>query len=219
VKIGILGAGRIGSSYGRLWAERGHQVTFSFSRDSERIRQVAEAVGYGARSVGLARVAAEEADALLLSVPVAVVPLALQELGPLEGQLLIDCTNAVGAVPDFVDGHASVAEAVAALSPGVQVVKSFNTVFAPVVAAGAHRFGGERAMMLFCGGDADAKQSVVGLIKDAGFEPADLGGLDQAHLVEEFARTVITLAHRQGVGLFGLKMLRQAARNKERGIS
>ena len=218
MKIGIFGAGRIGSSYGRLWAERGHQVTFSFSRDSERIRQVAEAVGYGARSVGLARVAAEEADALLLSVPVAVVPLALQELGPLEGQLLIDCTNAVGAVPDFVDGHASVAEAIAALSPGVQVVKSFNTVFA---------CGGRRGAPLWRRARHDAvlrwrrgcKQSVVGLIKDAGFEPAGLGDLDQAHLVEEFARTVITLAHRQGVGLFGLKMLRQAARNKERAMS
>jgi predicted dinucleotide-binding enzyme len=56
--------------------------------------------------------------------------------------------------------------------------------------------------MVFCGDDASAKDVVATLIRDAGFEPVDAGGLDSAAAIEAFARLVIGIAYRQGRGPF-----------------
>jgi hypothetical protein len=50
VKLGIIGADRIGGDAGRPFARAGHEVLFSFSRDSEKLRTLAGSVDRGARA-------------------------------------------------------------------------------------------------------------------------------------------------------------------------
>jgi predicted dinucleotide-binding enzyme len=130
------------------------------------------------------------ADVVLLAVPAAAVPEVLAAAGPLESTVLVDATNNLSGGPDGA--------AIAALVPGARVVKAFNTVFARFFAEPPPR----PPSLVFAGDDADAKEVVANLIRDAGFDPVDAGGLEQAADLEAFARIVIGIAYRQGRGPF-----------------
>jgi hypothetical protein len=58
--------------------------------------------------------------------------------------------------------------------PGARYTKSFNTLTSAFQEAAAHRT--PRVVQWLCGDDADAKAVVASLIRDAGYEPVDLGG-------------------------------------------
>ena len=47
MKIGIIGAGKVGGGLGKLWVRAGHQVLFS-SRHPKRLRVLVEEAGLGA---------------------------------------------------------------------------------------------------------------------------------------------------------------------------
>jgi predicted dinucleotide-binding enzyme len=48
MKIGIIGSGNMGSGLGILWAKKGHELMFSFSRDPKALDKVAAASGENA---------------------------------------------------------------------------------------------------------------------------------------------------------------------------
>jgi predicted dinucleotide-binding enzyme len=61
-------------------------------------------------------------------------------------------------------------------------VKAFNTLFAPSLEPSVRH---EPPLVIFLSGDDHAaKDTVAGLVRDAGFEPFDLGGQDRAWLQE-----------------------------------
>jgi predicted dinucleotide-binding enzyme len=68
--------------------------------------------------------------------------------------------------------------------PDARLVKSFNTLTSGFQASEAGRPADERVVLFLCGDDAAAKQAVSGLIRDAGFAPADIGGLADAAAME-----------------------------------
>ena len=68
--------------------------------------------------------------------------------------------------------------------PGAALVKSFNTLTSAFQAAEAGRPADSRVVLFLCGDDASAKATVSGLIRDAGFEPVDVGGLADAAVME-----------------------------------
>jgi predicted dinucleotide-binding enzyme len=130
-------------------------------------------------------------DVVVLAVPAAAAPDVLAAAGPLAGKVLVDATNNLSGGPDGTE--------IAALAPGARAVKAFNTVFATFF----HDTPPERpATLVLCGDDADAKEAVAGLARDAGFEPVDAGGAERTPDVEAFARLVIGIAYRQGRGPF-----------------
>jgi predicted dinucleotide-binding enzyme len=67
LKIGVIGSGKIGSTFGGLWAKAGHEIMFS-DRDAEQAKRAAEAVGARARS-GTVEEAVAFGDAVLIAVP------------------------------------------------------------------------------------------------------------------------------------------------------
>lgn len=173
MKIGVLGAGRVGGGLARLWEGAGHDV-----RVSTRAT-VAETAAFG--------------EVVVLAVPAPAVNGVLAAAGPLAGKVLVDATNAL--TPDGAT-NANVVR----LAAGARVFKAFNTLFAPLY---DQIQAAERPpSLVFCGDDADAKMAVAQLIRDAGLEPVDAGGLDAAPNIEAFARLVIKLAYGQGRGPF-----------------
>jgi len=185
MKIGVIGAGRIGGNAARRFAAAGHDVLLSFGRDQERLAGLAASIGARA-AVGSPRDAAQFGDVVMLSVPWSVIPDALQQAGPLDGAIVIDTTNQFGpggAQP--IPGGVTAAQYNQERMPGARLVKSFNTLTSGFQAAGAGRaVPDERVVLFLCGDDERAKAVVSGLIEDAGFAPADLGGLADAGPME-----------------------------------
>ena len=70
MRIGILGSGLMGGKLGTLFARVGHDVTFSYARQTEKLKRLAKDAGSHARA-GTPREAAQDADALLLAVHLA----------------------------------------------------------------------------------------------------------------------------------------------------
>ena len=174
MKIGIIGAGRIGGGIARQLGVAGHELMLSFGRDRAALEEFAAQIGPAAR-VGSPAQAVRFGEVVVISVPWGVLPLALEQAGPLDGVIVIDTTNQFGAPPLPPAGQTAAAFN-AARMPGARYTKSFNTLTSGFQAEAAGRTGDERVVQWLCGDDPDAKQVVARLIEDAGFVPVDLGG-------------------------------------------
>jgi 8-hydroxy-5-deazaflavin:NADPH oxidoreductase len=173
MRIGVIGGGRVGGGLARMWERAGHEVRVATRAD------VAETAAFG--------------EVVVLAVPAGEVRAAVEAAAPLDGRVLLDATNDLSGTGLGTAG-------IAALAPDARVVKAFNTVFAALydeVLAAA-----KPPSLVLCGDDGPAKEAVSTLARDAGFEPIDLGGLDEAGLLDAFARLVTGLAYRQGRGPF-----------------
>jgi hypothetical protein len=201
MRIGIFGTGRVARALGLAWAARGHQVCLG-GRDPERARALSAELGTQVRG-GTVREAAEFGEVLLLAIPWTATRATLNvAAGALAGKILIDCTNPLRD-SDFTEmadlaGFPSAAETIASWVPEARVVKAFNAV--STAAMLAPRFGDHDACLPYCGDDEPAKSVVARLVADSGFDPLDIGGLREAHLLEAMALLVIRLAFRRGLG-------------------
>jgi predicted dinucleotide-binding enzyme len=181
MRIGIIGAGRIGGNAAQLFARAGHELLVSYSRDEGKLAQLADAIGGRA---GTPREAAEFGEVVLFSVPWRLVDDVLAQAGPLDGKIVIDTTNQFG--PDGWEdlGGRTAAQVNAARMPGARYTKAFNTLTSGFQSEAAGRTGPDRVVMFVCGDDAEAKNVVAGLIDDAGFTPVDMGGTADAAPME-----------------------------------
>jgi predicted dinucleotide-binding enzyme len=110
--------------------------------------------------------------------------------GTLSGKVLIDCNNPV-EIEHFTlvtEPGSSLAEQLAA-DTGARVVKALHLVHARVWLENA-RFNGQRLIVPIAG-DESAKPIVAGLVREAGGEPIDAGGLEQAHHLEAMGVVII----------------------------
>jgi hypothetical protein len=172
MRIGIIGAGRIGGGIARQLATAGHDVTISFSRDPANLEGLAREIGPRATVATPAQVVTT-ADVVVVSVPWSVVPDALAQAGSLAGKVVIDTTNQFGT-PSPPEGQTA-AQFNSMRMAGARYTKSFNTLTAAFQAEVATRTGDDRVVQWICGDDAGAKALVSCLVEDAGFVPVDLG--------------------------------------------
>jgi 8-hydroxy-5-deazaflavin:NADPH oxidoreductase len=182
MRVGIVGAGRIGGNAARLLAAAGHDVKLGFARDRSKLDELAGEIGERA-SAGAAAEAVAFGEVVIVAVPWDVVPLAIEQAGDLTGKIVVDTTNQFGSGPMPPAGQTA-AQFNAARMPGARYTKSFNTLTAAFQATAAGRRGAERVVQWICGDDAAAKQIVAGLIDDAGFAPVDLGGTAECAVME-----------------------------------
>jgi predicted dinucleotide-binding enzyme len=171
-RIGVIGSGNIGATIGEAWRRAGHEVLFaSRSPDPPRTVAIPDAIA--------------AADVVLLATPGAAVPELLAEHGQaLDGRVVIDATNDIGAERLH---HAD------AYVPGARFVRAFNTLGFEIFAD--PRFGDEVADLFWCGPlDAGVEQ----LIADVGLRPVRVGDIDAIDVVDGAARLWLTLVFRQG---------------------
>lgn len=186
MKIGIIGSGNIGGTLGKHWAKVGHEVMFS-SRHLEQLQQMAQEAG---AKVGTAEEAAAEGEVVLLAIPYGKVPELAEQIGSLEGKILIDAGNPYpqrdGDVAQrVIDDETQTATGyVASLFPGAKTVKAFNSIYYKVLEEKAFRTGNDRIAVQICSDDEGAKQTVKKLIQDIGFAAQDLGNLSRGVLFE-----------------------------------
>src|SRR3954462_3013535 len=181
MKIGIVGAGRIGGNCAVQLAKGGHEVKLS-GRDRAKREPLAAEIGEAA-SIGTPAEAAEFGEVVVFAVPWDGFDDAGAAAGDLVGKIVIDTTNQYGNAEMPADGQTA-ASFHASKIEGALYTKSFNTLTSAFQAETAFRPEAERVVQWVCGDDAVAKQLVMGLIADAGYAPIDLGTNADAAAIE-----------------------------------
>jgi predicted dinucleotide-binding enzyme len=181
MRIGIVGAGRIGGNCATQFAKGGHEVKLS-GRDPSKLEPLAAEIGDSA-SVGTPAEAAEFGEVVVVAVPWDGFDDAVAAAGPLDGKIVIDTTNQYGSSEMPGEGETA-ASFHAARVPGARYTKSFNTLTSAFQAEAAFRPEADRAVQWLCGDDDEAKQVVAGLIADAGYVAVDVGSNADAAVME-----------------------------------
>lgn len=180
--ISILGDGNVGSALARGLEKAGHDV-LTCGHDAEREQQLAEA-----------------GDVIILAVPFgAVAEVASTIASRVNGKTVVDVTNAV--TPDMklaVGFTTSGAEELQKKLPEAHVVKAFNTDFASTMDSGEAK--GEQVAAFVASDDDRAKEIVLEIAEDIGFDPIDAGPLENARLLEPLAMLNIQLGYKLGLG-------------------
>jgi predicted dinucleotide-binding enzyme len=157
MKITTIGKGNIGGGLARLWEAAGHTVT----------------------TLGHEGGDASDSGVVLVAVPSGSISEALAKVSGLEGTIAIDATNAFHGRDERYE---SLAHEVKAHTNG-PVAKAFNANFATLYDRIAEQR--VRPSCLYAADD-DAREVTEQLIRDAGYDPASVGGLDSARALEDF---------------------------------
>jgi predicted dinucleotide-binding enzyme len=192
MKIAIIGEGNVGKALALGLKRAGHEIKFGHRDPKEPVRE-----------------AAEWGDVIILAVPYHASGDAAKEIGPAANEkVLVDVTNALDQNGNLAVGFTtSAAEELQKLLPKSRVVKAFNTVFSQNQSTG--RVGEEQLTAFIAGNDKMAKQVVMGLSRDIGFEPVDVGPLKSARYLEPMAIMIIELAYSLKMGTkIGFKLVK-----------
>lgn len=186
MKIAILGAGNVGATLGKKFAEKGHEIFYGVKNPPEYAEE-----DLGGK-IGINREATENADVILLAVPFGAVEQALQDCGDLDGKIIVDATNPLAMGADglhlTVGFETSGAEINQKFAKGAKLVKCFNQTGFNIMENPAN------SMMFVCGDDAAANETVKNLAAEIGFEAINVGDLTKARLLEPLAMLWIHLA-------------------------
>jgi len=181
MKIGIIGAGNIGSTLARKLAACGHEVKLANSKGPESIQALANEIGVHA-------VTKEEAvsgvEVVILSIPFANYP----DLEPImskvpEKTVVIDTSNYYpgrdGVIKEVDDG---LPESIwVSKRIGHPVIKAWNAVLAATLAdKGQPAESPTRIALPVAGGDTYAEAVAQDLVEDTGFTALAAGSLEDS---------------------------------------
>ena len=192
MKIGIIGKGNVGTAIAVGLTRAGHQVKHGHRDPKE---PVFEAAKWG--------------EVIFLAVPYENVQDAVEIIGSAaDGKILVDVTNVIGEGMTLAVGFStSGAKELQKLVPKARVVKAFNTVFAQNQSTG--HLDKEQLTLFVAGDDDAAKQTLMRLGKDIGFDPVDAGPLRSARYLEPMAMQLINLGYVLGMGTkIGIKLVK-----------
>lgn len=183
MKIGIIGTGNIGGTIARKLKTAGHEIRVANSGGVKGVRAFAEEIG--AEPVDI-RGAVDGVDVIVLSIP-------LPALSALPSDLFTSVPHSVPVVdtsnyyPGLRDPHIDeidkgMTESVwVAKQIGRPVVKAFNNVLAYTLAElGLPEGTDGRLAAAVAGDDHEAKETIMSLVNQVGFDPVDGGSLDES---------------------------------------
>lgn len=180
MKIGIIGAGNIGSTVAKLFVDAGHQVAISNSRGPETLDKLASELGDNAEASTVEN-AIDFGDVVLISIP-------LKNHTDLptngwENKVVIDSNNYYpdrdGQIADLDSGKTTSSELLEKHLPGARIVKGFNTIWSEHLKTVGDKSLplDQRRAIFIAGDDSGAKEIVAKLIESIGFAAVDSGFL------------------------------------------
>jgi 8-hydroxy-5-deazaflavin:NADPH oxidoreductase len=206
MRIGIVGAGKIGSTVAKLWVDAGHEVRLA-SRHPEELQPLVKKLGTRA-SAGTPAEAGTFGEVVMLTVPLVAIPDLARDLASLlVGKVVLDTGNAYenrdGKVAAEAASHPQGSAGwAAAFFPQAHWVKAFNTVYFKVLESEAHR-DGDRLGIPLASDDRDALETAARLVRDAGFDPVIVSALRRGKEFEPNTRAYNTgMSGRELRGVF-----------------
>jgi len=183
IKIGIIGSGNIGSTVGTLWVKAGHPVLFS-SRHPEQLKPLVGGLGPLARA-GTVKDALKFGDVAFIAVPYGAYPqIGKDYSSEFAGRIVLDAGNAVPRRDGEIANEArqnGIGITSAKYLAGARIVRAFNTMSFRKLADNANRPGTRMAIPI-AGDDKEALAVAQTLVRDAGFDPVIIGGLESARI-------------------------------------
>jgi predicted dinucleotide-binding enzyme len=188
MKVGILGSGGVATTLAGGFLKHGHAVMVG-SRSPAKLSEWAgqnpgAAVGDFAESAAFG-----ELVVLAVKGKAALEALRLAGAENLATKPVIDATNPIedaapvdGVLPFFTDHSQSLMEMLQREFASAHLVKAFNSVGAPCMVN--PQFAGGKPTMFICGNNAEAKQTVTGILDQFGWETADMGSAVAARAIE-----------------------------------
>jgi predicted dinucleotide-binding enzyme len=184
MNIGIIGAGHIGSALATRLVGLGHVVCIANSRGPESLKEVAQKTG--AKPV-TAQEAARHGDMIVVTIPLKNIPQLPKDLfdGVAAGVPVIDTSNYYpilrdGHMPELETGDLTESEWVQQ-HLGRPVVKVFNNIYADhIQSKGLPQGAPGRIALPVASDDAAAKQKVMALVEELGFDAVDDGSLHES---------------------------------------
>jgi 8-hydroxy-5-deazaflavin:NADPH oxidoreductase len=183
MKIGIIGAGQIGGTLTRRLTKLGHDVFVASSRGPASLADLAKETGAKPVSV---REAARSGEVVVVTIPEAKIRDLPRDLfvGVPDDVVVIDTGN---YYPRERDGRIAEIEARMTESRWVEhqlgrpVIKAFNNIYAQHLLERGRPAGAPGRIALAVAGDnQQAKETVIRLINELGFDAVDAGGLDES---------------------------------------
>jgi 8-hydroxy-5-deazaflavin:NADPH oxidoreductase len=189
VTTALIGTGVLGSVIARLLASGGETLRLS-SADRESVQTLAAEIGPAAVLAADNRDALQGADAVVLALRFTVLEGVIDELAErLADKLVVVPSNplgidAQGNLTRLLPVGQSSGEVLAGWLPaGAALAMAFGTLSADVLASASKR-SPERAILFYVTDDSRAGEQVAKLIRSAGFEPVQAGGLEQSGRLE-----------------------------------
>ena len=182
MRIGIIGAGHIGSALVRRLRAVGHDVAVANSRGPETLADLAAETGAHAVAV---EDAARGRDVVVVTIPEQHIPDLPRDLFAGAGDAVVVDTG--NYYPQQRDGRIAAIEAGmpesrwVAQQLGRPVVKAFNNIYAQHLLERGQPAGAPgRIALPVAGDDAAAKAVVLRLLDEIGFDGVDAGPLDES---------------------------------------
>jgi 8-hydroxy-5-deazaflavin:NADPH oxidoreductase len=208
MKIGIIGAGHVGSTLARLFIDADHDVTICNSRDPQTLTGLVREMDGHLQAATPAQTAAHS-DVIVLAIPFGHYhDLPARELA---GKTVVDATNyharRDGHIAELDGRETTSSELIQRHLNDSAVVKAFNAMRWDHLRDYRRPSGSPTRYGIPVSGDADEpKHTVIDLIEQVGYEPVDAGGLAEGGRKHEPHSPIYTvdlpgpeLSHRIGV--------------------
>ena len=183
MKIGIIGAGSMGTTLARHLAKLGHDVSIANSRGQESLAALAAEIGATPVSVVDAANAGE----------IVILAIATKAVAELPRDLFANVKHSVVVIdignyhPELRDGRIDAIDRGlldsqwVAQQIGRPVIKAFNNIFhKSLLEKGVPRGTDGRLALPVAGDSLDARAAVLRLVDDLGFDPVDAGDLNNS---------------------------------------
>ncbi len=182
--IGIIGAGNVGGTLGKKWANAGYKVLFS-SRNPEELKNLIAEVGNHSEAVSVEE-AAKRAEIVVLAVPFkAEAGISKQIAAFVKGKILLNCDNAYpgrdGAIADEARKIGVGLYSFKNYFPETRFIRAFSSL--PVANVG--RATTENPVEIpYLVSDESIKNIAEDLIQSADGKPKFIGGLENSEQLD-----------------------------------
>jgi predicted dinucleotide-binding enzyme len=189
-KVAIIGLGRIGQVVAVNLAKSKRPIIVA-DRNPPKVQGLVAEFGAIIQPMELGA-AVKAADIIVFAVNFDVIKdLFKQYASELKGKILVDPSNAIapdgkGGFVKIIGEKESAGQVLSALLPtNARLVKAFGTLSAGSLANKAYQQPDE-AVLFYAADDKGVITSIEALIRDSGFEPFYVGGIDQSIRIEAF---------------------------------
>lgn len=174
MKIGIIGAGTVGTVLAKTFARGDNQVLLSRHSGAASL---APRQSEFAKNVDFVEVStALQQPLVIIAVPFEQAPAVLKQVADFEQRIVVDVTNQFTA--DFKKiktAPLTGSEVIAKAAANARVIKAFNTL--PPEFMDGHVDGVGRRVLFYAGDDVAAKKAFAALVRPLNFRPVNLGKL------------------------------------------
>jgi predicted dinucleotide-binding enzyme len=184
----IIGTGNIGGALARHLVRGGEPIVLA-AKDEANAAALAQELGELARGASVEQAIAD-ADAVVFAVWLDTIKeLIAKDASLLENKVVVDPSNPLGfdesgkMIRTLPEGQSAGSVVAALLPASAHYVKGFGTLGADALASAANREP-QRAVLFYATDDDTATTTIERLIRAAGFEPLQAGGLAEAGRLE-----------------------------------